>query len=169
MSGGGLGLGGKWTLGVLLVFLVAFTIPAVLRRFLGLWFRIARTEVPEGVRPSATFGMRWTGLYAFGWVLQGLAFWILVRSLGLDLDAMAGLPAYPAAYVLGYLAIFAPAGVGVREGVLTACLQPALGRNAALIVALVARLWTTTMELLLALSLAGGYLRSSGRGMGEGV
>ena len=142
---------------------------AVLRRFLRFWFRIARTEVPEGVRPGATFGIRWMGLYALGWVLQGLAFWILVRSLGLDLTAMAGLPAYPAAYVLGYVAIFAPAGIGVREGVLTGCLQPALGINAALAVALVARLWTTALELLLALSLAGGYARSSGKGKGEGV
>jgi uncharacterized membrane protein YbhN (UPF0104 family) len=168
-SRGGAGLGGEWTAGVLLVLLVGFTIPAVLRQILRLWFRIARTGAPEGVRTGATFGLRWMGLYAFGWTLQGLAFWILVRSLGLDLTAFEGLPAYPAAYVLGYVALFAPAGIGVREGMLIACLQPALGLSAAWAVALMARLWTTVMELLLALSLAGGYLGFFRKGEGAGV
>jgi hypothetical protein len=37
------------------------------------------------------------------------------------------------------------------------------------VVALVARLWTTVVELLPALALAGGYLRSSKKGEQEGV
>jgi uncharacterized membrane protein YbhN (UPF0104 family) len=164
-GGRGVGLGGAWTVGLLLALLLVFTVPAFLRAFLRLWFRLARGETPKDIPLSPAFGLRWLGLYALGWVFQGLAFWILARSLGLGLMGLEGVPAYPAAYVLGYLALFAPAGVGVREGVLTAVLQPMLGTGA-LALAVIARLWTTAVELLLAVSLAGGYLK---KGAMEGV
>ena len=89
-----------------------------------------------------------------------MAFWILVRSLGFQLTLMEGVPAFPAAYVAGYVALFAPAGVGIRESMLVAFLGPVLGAGAA-VVALAARLWVTIVELLPALSLAGGYLRAN--------
>ncbi len=44
---------------------------------------------------------------------------------------LEALAAYPAAYVLGYVAIFAPAGIGIREGFLIAFLDPILGAGAA--------------------------------------
>ena len=167
-SGWGPRLGGGWTMAILLVLLLAFTFPAVLRRLLGLWFRLARSDVPGGFRPDDAFGIRWMGLYALGWILQGGAFLVLVWSMGLELGILHGIPAYPAAYVLGYVAIFAPAGLGVREATLVVFLQPFLGTGAAA-VAVVARLWTTALELLPALTLAGGYLRTPSEEEGEGT
>ena len=64
--------------------------------------------------------------------------------------------------------MFAPAGAGIREGVLIFFLGPMLGAGAA-VVAIIARLWTTAVELLPALPLAGGYLRLSKKGETEGV
>jgi len=170
LLGGGRGpsLWGGWAAAVLLVPLLSATFPGILKALLPLWFRLAKQEVPGGFRPDPAFGVRWLGLYAIGWVVQGLAFWILVRGLGFDLTLLEGVPAYPAAYVAGYVALFAPAGAGVREGVLVAFLGPILGAGAA-VVALLARLWTTVVELLPALALAGGYLRSSKKGEREGV
>ena len=170
LLGGGRGpsLGGGWAAAVLLVLLLGVTSPGILRALLSLWFRLARRDVPDGFRPDHAFGFRWMGLYAMGWALQGLAFWILVRSLGFDLTLLEGVPAYPAAYVAGYVMLFAPAGVGVREGVLVVFLGPILGAGAA-VVALVSRLWTTVVELLPALALAGGYLRSSKKGEQKSV
>jgi len=162
-SGRGPAFGGGWVAAVLLVLLLGATFPGILKLLLPLWFRLARQKIPGGFRPDAGFGVRWMGLYAIGWALQGVAFWILVRSLGFQLTLMEGVPAFPAAYVVGYVALFAPAGVGIREGVLVALLGPVLGAGAA-VVALAARLWTTIVELLPALPLAGGYLRSSERG-----
>ncbi len=160
----GPGFGGGWVAAVLLVLLVAATFPAVLRGVLALWFRLARAEVPGGFRPDQAFGVRWLGLYAVAWVLQGLAFWMLVRGFGLDLGVFHGVVAYSAGYALGYVAVFAPAGIGVREGFLIAFLGPILGSVDAAAAAVMARLWSTAMELLLALALAGGYLRSTGKG-----
>jgi uncharacterized membrane protein YbhN (UPF0104 family) len=44
--------------------------------------------------------------------------------------------------------IFAPAGVGVREGFLVAFLTPFFGAGPSAVLALVARVWTTLVELL---------------------
>jgi hypothetical protein len=167
-SGRGPSFGGGWTAAVLLVLLLGATFPGILKALLPLWFRLARQEVPGGFRPEPAFGVRWMGLYAIGWAVQGLAFWILVRSLGFDLTLLEGVPAYPAAYVAGYVVLFAPAGAGIREGMLVVFLGPILGTGAA-VVAILARLWTTVVELLPALVLAGGYLRSSKKGGQEGV
>ena len=57
-------------------------------------------------------------------------------------------PAFAASYVAGYLAIFAPAGAGIREGVLLILLQPVMATEAALVFAIITRLWTTTTELI---------------------
>ena len=167
-SGRGPSFGGGWAAAVLLFLLLGAAAPGILKALLSLWFRLARQTVPGEFRPDPAFGVRWMGLYAIGWVLQGLAFWILTRSLGFELTLLEGVPAYPAAYFAGYVMLFAPAGVGVREGVLVVFLGPILGAGAA-VVAIVARLWTTVVELFPALLLASGYLRSSKGGVQKGV
>lgn len=159
-------VGVGWAAAVVLALLVGATFPAALKGAMGLWFRAAKTEVPGGFHPDQAFGVRWMGLHAVGWTLQGLAFWMLVRGCGLDLGVFQGVVAYSAGYVLGYVAVFAPAGIGVREGFLIAFLGPILGGADAVAIAVIARVWSTVMELLLALVLAGGYLRSSGEGEG---
>jgi hypothetical protein len=150
-------LGGGWIGVVCLVILVATTFPGILKVLLPLWFRLARQRAPGGFRPDPAFGVRWLGLYAISWVLQGMAFWWLARGLGFELSVLEGVPSYPAAYVAGYIALFAPAGAGIREGILVVLLGPILGAGAA-VLAVIARLWATFVELLPALLLAGGYL-----------
>lgn len=54
---------------------------------------------------------------------------------------------YIAAHLLGYIVLFAPAGLGVREGVMVVLLQPLVGVGPAAGVALLARLWYTVAEL----------------------
>ncbi|GBE20948.1 MAG TPA: hypothetical protein ENH00_14055 [Actinobacteria bacterium] len=58
------------------------------------------------------------GLLAANMALQGVAFWALVGwSLGLSVVG-----AYSAAWIIGFLAVPFPAGLGIREGVLMAVL-----------------------------------------------
>jgi len=162
----GVRFGGGWAAAALLIILVAATFPAVFRGAVALWFRLARAEVPGGFRPDQVFGVRWLLLHALAWVFQGLAFWVLARGLGLDPGVFAAVAAYAAGYALGYIAVFAPAGIGVREGFLIAFLGPILGGPAAAALAVVARVWSTAMEIILALALAGGYVSSSGKRKG---
>jgi uncharacterized membrane protein YbhN (UPF0104 family) len=56
------------------------------------------------------------------------------------------------AYISGLVAVFAPGGLGVREGVLAALLPRAGAESvSAEALAVATRLWTTTAELLLLL------------------
>ena len=170
LLGGGWGFEGgrRWVAGVVLALLAVMTFPAVLRPMARGVIRRASGAVPGDLWPDRAFGVRWLGLYAVSWILQGGAFWILGMSLGRAMDGLLGLSVYPAAYLLGYLAVFAPAGAGVREGFLILFLDPILGAGAA-VLAVVARLWATLVELVPALVLVRGYLKSSkGEGQGEG-
>ena len=120
--------------------------PPVFHAVVGAWFRLAKTAVPEDLRPSRAFG--WLLVALAGWVVYGAAFWALVEGLGLDVAAVPTASAFAAAYVLGYLMVFAPAGLGVREGFLVALMAPQVGPGTAGAVAVIARLWTTVLEVL---------------------
>jgi glycosyltransferase 2 family protein len=85
------------------------------------------------------------------WLLYGAAFQFFARGV---LNASTGeYPAYLAAYTIsylaGYLALFAPAGAGVREGVMLAVLQYAGLASApqAALVTIGSRVWLTLLEV----------------------
>lgn len=160
---------GPWAAGFLVLALGVALLPPVFRRGMALWFRLAGREAPDAFRPDATFGLRWIGLFAGNWILYGGAFWLLASSFGVGEPFVVLAPAFAAAYVLGYLMIFAPAGLGVREGFLIAFLEPGLGAGAAAALAVVARLWITALELIPALGFAGRTLGRTAAGKGEGA
>lgn len=99
-------------------------------------------------------------LYLFGylgiWLLLGsilyglmISFFPLPPSLTLYLAAVI---AATAGYVAGFLAVFAPGGVGVREAVGSAVLATVMPVSDALLVSLVFRLWTVGVEGLAGVS-----------------
>ena len=103
-------------------------------------------------------------LYGMNWGIYATAFWLLYLSFGEWRTFLQVGPAFAAAYVVGYIAIFAPAGAGIREGVLVVLLQPIMAREAALVLAVIARLWTTAVELIPAALLAAGWRRTQETG-----
>jgi hypothetical protein len=100
--------------------------------------------------------VRWPQLILFGgllslqWVAYGVAFRLL--ALGLLGDAPGGwgfyLTAFTESYLAGVIAVFAPAGILVREGALIRILTPQLGAADAVILAIAARIWHTALEVL---------------------
>ncbi len=145
------------------IFLVLTTVPGAARRLEGLWFRIAGSD-GEGPTLSRGFGLRWTTLYVLNWSLYAAAFWLFFLGLEGWAPFLYVGPAFAAAYVGGYLALFAPAGLGVREGLLAAFLAPVLRPEAALAVAVAARIWATAVEVIPAAFLAPRVLAGPGRG-----
>jgi len=139
---------GVWILAILLALLGTALLPGVLRRLFALWFRLARTEPPADVIPTPGFTVRWTALYLANWAVYAAAFWILVRSFGLPGGVVQVGSAFAAAYVLGYAVLVAPAGIGVRESFLTVLLGPVMGAPTAATLSVVARLWTTGVEVV---------------------
>lgn len=151
------GLGALWSLadgaawrwlvpGVVLGAVVVGLIPAVFRAVTDLWFRVTGTEDPPRLEVGDALG--WLVLGLVNWIVYAGAFWVLVTGLGLDVAFLGAASAFAAAYVVGYLAVFAPAGVGVREASLLALLSPQLGAGTAGAVAVIARVWTTGVEVV---------------------
>lgn len=158
---------GKWIVaGVVLAVAVAM-MPPVFRRMMGIWFRLAGTDDP-GLRPESSFGPRWVLLFACNWIVYGAAFWLMAASFGVQGSPLALGTAFAAAYVLGYAMVFAPAGIGVREGFLIAFLQPVTGSGAATATAILARFWMTVLELVPALGFAGWTMLRGERRRGDG-
>jgi uncharacterized membrane protein YbhN (UPF0104 family) len=86
------------------------------------------------------------------WLLYGAAFQLFVVGL---LGSPAGgyaeyLAAYTISYILGYVFIFAPAGIGVREGAIVTVLTYAGLTTApeAALVAITSRVWLTLLEVV---------------------
>lgn len=143
------------------VVVLLFAIPSVFTALARAWFRITRTEAPESL--GAIHGLRWLGLYVVNWAMYGLSFWLLSVSLDLGGSLVPVASAFAAAYVLGYAMIFAPAGLGPREGLLIAFLTPHFGVAPSGVIAVVARLWTTAVELVPAGIFWSRYVAASAR------
>jgi glycosyltransferase 2 family protein len=141
-------------LAVAAALLILASIPPVTRTGFRVLFRLARRDPDESPRTGPGFGPRWLAWHGILWGVYGLAFHWFMVGLGFDIGFGTAAVSFAAAYLLGYLALPAPAGIGVREGVLLALLQPHIGAAAAP-VAILARLWMTVVELVPAGILAG--------------
>ena len=187
---------GRWRiwgwvgLGVMTVLILLSSIPGPAARMRALWFRLSMrsargtSDGSDASDPRAadveadeapgrvgewSFGLRWTGLYLLNWTLYGAAFWLLFLAMEDGATFLQIAPLFAAAYLLGYVAVFAPAGGGVREGALVAFLLPIVADpGAALAFAILARIWITLVEIVPAGAMAGPVLASGGTGGATG-
>jgi uncharacterized membrane protein YbhN (UPF0104 family) len=92
--------------------------------------------------------------YSVSWLLFGLAFLVFIKAM-----AQASFGMYPGitgafafAFNIGFLALFVPGGIGVREGILVVLLSSMFPSffplPVATLISLLARLWATVAELL---------------------
>ena len=135
-------------IGAAVIVIGVVVVPRSFRHVVATWFRLTRTDAPGDGLGGGNAGLRWLTLYVINWGIYTTSFWLLYLSFGEWRAFMQVGPAFAAAYVAGYVAIFAPAGAGIREGVLVVLLQPIMAREAAVLLAVVARLWTTGVELI---------------------
>ena len=111
-------------------------LPGKLRGLLGL----------EGVGPLAPPVL--AALQVLYWMTWAVHGYLLVRALGAPPTPAVGTTGFsPLANVLGFLALAAPAGVGVREAVLVAGLSPVLGAPGALAAAVLSRVASLVAEV----------------------
>jgi uncharacterized membrane protein YbhN (UPF0104 family) len=88
--------------------------------------------------------------YSVSWLLFGLAFLVFIKAM-----AAASFGMYPTltgafafAFNIGFLALFVPGGIGVREGILVLLLSSLFPVPIATLIALLARIWSTVAELI---------------------
>lgn len=90
-------------------------------------------------------------MFIITWFILGLGIWILARGISIDIS-LAELPAvsgyYAVSVVAGFLALFAPAGMGVREGAFALAMSRYMCPAEAVFFALAARLMTSLAELV---------------------
>jgi uncharacterized membrane protein YbhN (UPF0104 family) len=114
--------------------------PPVLNRLLRLVLRVARQPLEQA---SVSYkGLARTMAWAAGaWIANGLMIYVLVRHLSGERQGtlLVSLAAYSLSWSIGFLAVFAPAGAGVREAVMVAVLHTQTTTAIALTVALVSR------------------------------
>ena len=90
-------------------------------------------------------------LTAIAWVMYGLAFWLFTLGvLGFAPGALRDYIAiFAGSYLIGFVAIFSPAGVGVREGAMGVALERAgFATGPAYLLVVASRLWLTALEVI---------------------
>jgi hypothetical protein len=136
---------------VVLAVILLMAVPWLTPKLLRLAGRVTGRSTIVGAPPHGAIGYAVVG-NVIGWILYGLAFQLLARALfG---SAPGGLAAYVAVYALsylvGYLALPAPAGVGVREASMIT-LMPAAGLASAphaMALAIASRLVLTILDIV---------------------
>lgn len=151
---------GPWAAGIGAVAVALGLFPPVFRAVSTLWFRLASARTPDALRSG--HALRWLVLYVLNWILYAFAFWVLARSVGVTAPAVPVASSFAAAWVLGWIMIFAPAGIGVREGFLVALLTPHVGAGLSGALAVLARVWATGVELVPAAVFWGRHLAGGG-------
>lgn len=91
-------------------------------------------------------------MFIGNWLIVGFGFFMLVKSVypAVGWDQMlfcAGI--FGVSAIIGILAIFAPSGLGVREGIILAGLMLIMPESDAAVISVVSRLWQTAAELML--------------------
>lgn len=113
--------------------------------------RMGRAEVAAAeFPPRGLIGAMFAGLGM--WACFGIGFFLFCASLfplnSQDLFFFGA--AFAFAWIVGFVTPFSPAGLGMREGVLTVLLVPVLSPSAAVVVALLSRLWLVGADILMA-------------------
>ena len=160
LSAGHTGLG----LGLAVIALGAILLlPAMLPLLLDIARRVTGRSLTVSLLPRRAIYISIVG-NVVAWLLYGLAFELFVAGVtgehpGTFADYVTAW-AWP--YIIGYLFIFAPGGIGVREGALAVALGALrlATPQTALVIAITSRLWLTVTELLPGLTfLALGWSR----------
>ena len=125
--------------------------PKVLNPLLGKLFKLARRpplDTPITGRVLAK-ALSWQ---LTAWIFQGLQIWILAEKFHAPAGKtiLIALGGYAFAWCVGFVAVFAPAGAGVREFLLIAALGPVIGTSPATAVTVVSRGVNTISDLLCA-------------------
>ena len=112
---------------------------------------VLRREVKAPALPASSVWIAAAGC-AIAWILYGVAFHLLQRALlgAATGDVVRSTAAFTASYIAGFLFVFSPGGLGVREATMARLLADfgiATGAEAWLVV-FASRIWLTVIEVL---------------------
>jgi glycosyltransferase 2 family protein len=122
--------------------------PTALNWIIARVLRLVRRE-PLPVPASLGGMLRAVGWDLLSWLAFGAHVWLLARALGAHHPALflQATGAFAAAWCVGFLIVFAPAGGGARELALVLLLAPTVPTASAWVIALISRLEFTVGDL----------------------
>jgi len=129
--------------------LLVMLYPAILNALIGWLLRLARQPPLE--KPLTGGALLRALAWSFGtWIFYGLQIWILATRLGAPpgRTALVAIGGFAFAWSVGFIVVFAPAGAGIRDGLLLVLLGTVLRTADAAAVVLVSRVLTTVADLL---------------------
>ncbi len=153
LSKEGLFYSGKQIWWLILLFVSAFIFlhPRVLQKILS-WLLIQFKREPISLSISYPDVLWILFVCIMAWVVGGVGFYLFVDSIfpvsPHQILFLTGALAFSS--ILGLIAIFAPSGLGVREGVLVYLLSLVMPESVAVIISILTRIWMTLIEIGLA-------------------
>jgi len=89
-------------------------------------------------------------LYLINWLVGGLGFFFMVNALyKLPLSNLPLMISTIAlSYTIGFVTLFAPGGIGVREGIMVVFLSFIIPAPIAIVVSIIARIWFSVIEAM---------------------
>ncbi len=120
------GLPQLWAVYALILFAVLLLLqhPVVLRFFLRIFAKIRKKNYDlSKVRIPLKRNLLVFLWYFTLWIATGVSFWIMIQGSNIKISLFDSVTTYPISWILGYLALVAPAGFGVRESVLMTLLK----------------------------------------------
>lgn len=90
--------------------------------------------------------------YFLSWIIYAFAFGVFIVSFGVKKSEILFYSSiYPISWFIGFISLFSPAGIGIREGIMTLFLTKFLPNKLAISLSILSRIWTLTGELSFAL------------------
>ena len=137
------------TVGLVVVFFICIN-PKIINFFLKIMEKLIHKkdmQIPMTYKQMLKVVLLFIG----NWLIVGIGFYMLACSIyPIPLSEMlytAGI--FGLSCIIGILAIFAPSGLGVREGILVLGLGLIMPSEYAVIISIISRLWMTVSELAL--------------------
>jgi hypothetical protein len=113
---------------------------------------LKKNELPMTSFPDFRTTLLAAVLYLLAFASNGFGFHLIVLST-VDISwsrIPLSMGAFALSGVVGIVVVFAPAGLGAREGSIAGTLAPVLGVHSAALVALFSRVWLTAVDVMLA-------------------
>jgi len=121
--------------------------PSWMEKLLNFFLKILKKEQLK-INLSFRQNLGLVSLYMIAWIVYGLAFSIFIKSLAYYSFNLFPLitAIFALSYIVGFVSIFVPGGMGVREGVMTLYLSSFFPLPVATLISLLSSLWLTAAE-----------------------
>lgn len=142
----------KWMMaGIVLAGMITL-IPAVFNKIIAVAYKLVRRKTfPAEHRADAKTIFKGTALYTVGVLINGLALFFIAKAIYPELpysDMLFVMGATSMAAAVSMIAVFAPSGIGVREGIQLVLLSIVMPTEFALLITVVSRIKAVGVDFL---------------------